>query len=181
MSFRPLVLALGCVVACQVSHAADADLAIPSFKSLEHVATDSVNIDLGPGLLHLMGSFMNPGDVDSVAAKTLLTGIRAVQVRNFEFATDFVYPGGDLDALRRQLSGPGWTQLVLVHNRQANENVDVYINVDKGATKGFALIATRPRQLTVIHIAGSIELSELAALERSLHIPETPVAPPAVL
>jgi len=178
MNIRCLTFAALCWLPCALTLADDARVTIPSFKALESTATNTVNIDIGPWLLHMAGAVLNDGDKDDAAVKTLLAGIESIQLRSFEFASDFAYPTAEIDALRRQFSTPGWTQIMQVNDRKAGEHVDIYVAMDSVKTKGLALIASDPRQLTVINIVGSIRLEDLPALERQLHIPAVKI--PAV-
>jgi hypothetical protein len=43
--------------------------------------------------------------------------------------------------------------------------------MDQHRANGFALIASDPRQLTIINIVGSINMDDLPMLERHFHIP----------
>jgi hypothetical protein len=63
------------------------------------------------------------------------------------------------------------SQLMQVHDRKKNEDVDMYILVDNNRTSGFALISSEPRQFTIINIVGSISVEDLPMLENHLHLP----------
>jgi Domain of unknown function (DUF4252) len=82
-----------------------------------------------------------------------------------------VYPTEAIDGIRQQLSGPGWSKMVQVHKRKEREDVDIYLMLDQQRASGFALIASDPRQLTIINIVGSIDMNDLPVLERHFHIP----------
>jgi hypothetical protein len=174
-----LCLALGF---SPVLMAGDTELNIPDFKGLEHKATESVNITIGGWLLHSAGAFVDDKDADGAAVKKLLSGIKSVQVRSFEFATDEAYSLADVDAVRRQLTLPGWSQLVKVHDRRKHQDVDIYLLIEDNRTRGLALIASEPRQFTIVNIVGAINLDDLPKLGKQLNLPklnihaETPVA-----
>ena len=153
--------------------AQDARLKLPDFSSLAGKATETVNISLGPWLLHMAGAFIDDKDEDAAATKHLLAGIHSIQVRSYQFPTDFAYSSADIDSVRKQLSGPGWSQLMQVHHRDKSENVDMYILVENNLTKGFALISSEPRQFTIINIVGSINIDDLPKLEGRLHRPRS--------
>jgi hypothetical protein len=70
------------------------------------------------------------------------------------------------------LSAPGWQQLVEVHNRKDHNDVDVYIRVDRNRANGLAIIASEPRQFTIVNIVGSIDLQKLHELEGHFGIPQ---------
>jgi hypothetical protein len=172
MKMQVVKIALACLLAPALAAAQDAKLKLPEFRSLADKATESVNISLSPWLLRMAGAMMDEKDADSAATKHLLAGIKAIQIRSYQFATDFAYSAADIDGVRRQLAGPGWSQLMQVHHRDKNEDVDMYVLIENNVTKGFALIASQPREFTIINIAGSISIDDLPKLEGQLHLPK---------
>ena len=165
-------LALACLLLPALGTAQNAKLDLPDFRTLADKATESVNISLSPWLLHTMAAFMDDTDADSAAVKKLLAGIKTIEVRSFSFTTDFAYSAADIDAVRRQLAAPGWSRLMQVHNRDSNEDVDMYLLIENDQTHGFALIASEPREFTIINIAGSISIEDLPKLQNRLHLPK---------
>jgi hypothetical protein len=172
MKMRIVKIALACLLVPAVGMAQDARLKLPEFKSLAGKATESVNISLSPWLLHMAGAFIDDKDEDSVATKHLLAGIKSIQIRSYQFATDFAYSIDDIDGVRSQLTGPGWNRLMQVHHRDKSEDVDMYVLIENNVTKGFALVASEPRQFTIINIVGSITIDDLPKLEGHLHLPK---------
>jgi Domain of unknown function (DUF4252) len=156
------------VSSCAISQNAAID--IPDFRPLEAKAKDSVNITLGPWVLHSMGAFLDEKDPEGAATKKLLGGIQSIQIRSFEFETDSAYSHADIDAVRRQLKAPGWTSLMNVHDRDKGEDVDMYLLIQNEQTRGFALVASEPRQFTIINIVGSINVKDLPKLQSQLHL-----------
>jgi Domain of unknown function (DUF4252) len=169
---RLVVIALSCFLVPVLAAAQDARLKLPEFRSLAGKATESVNISLSPWLLRMAGSFIDEKDPDSVATKRLLSGIKSIEIRSYQFATDFAYPAADIDGVRSQLAGPGWNRLMQVHHRDKSEDVDMYVLIENNVTKGFALIASEPREFTIINIVGSISVDDLPKLESQLHLPK---------
>jgi hypothetical protein len=176
MKIRVVGLAIAFLLLPSWGAAQDAKLKLPDFSSLAGKATESVNVSLNPWLLRIAAASMDDKDADSAATKKLLAGIKSIEVRNYQFATDFAYSAADIDAVRRQLAAPGWSQLMQVHNRKNGEDVDMYILVENDRTSGFALIASEPRQFTIINIVGSISVEDLPRLENRLHLPKVAVA-----
>jgi len=164
-------LAVAAMLLPTIAAAQNPQLDLPDFRSLARNASDSVNISLGPWLLHFAGSLVSDKDPDSASEKQLLTGIDSIQVRSYEFSSDSAYSAADLETVRRQLEAPGWTPLVQSRDQQKGERVDIYVMRDADHTKGFALIASEPRQVTIVNITGSIDLAKLSAIERQLHLP----------
>jgi hypothetical protein len=175
MKIRVVELALACLLLPAWGFAQDAKLRLPDFSSLAGKATESVNISLDPWLLRIAATSMDDKDADSAATKKLLSAIKSIEIRNFQFATDFAYSAADIDAVRRQLGAPGWSQLMQVHDRKKGADVDIYILVENDRTRGFALIASEPREFTIINIVGSIGAEDLPRLENYLHLPKAAV------
>jgi Domain of unknown function (DUF4252) len=172
MKMRVVKLLLACFLLPSLAAAQDATLTLPDFRSLAEKATETVNISLGPWLLHTMGAFMDDKDPDTAATKQLLAGIKSIEIHSFQFGTDLAYSSADIESVRRQLSAPGWSQLMRVRDSKSNENVDMYISIDNDRTNGFALIASKPREFTIINIVGSIKAEDLPKLEKQLHLPQ---------
>lgn len=172
MKTQIVSLALACVLAPILGIAQDAQLKLPEFKSLAGKATESVNISLSPWLLRMAGSFIDDKDEDAAATKHMLAGIKSIQVRSYQFASENAYSAADIDAVRSQLAAPGWSQVMQVHHREKSEDVDMYVLIENNVTKGFALIASEPREFTIINIVGSINVSDLPKLEGHLHLPK---------
>jgi len=173
MKMRMLMIALSCFLLPGLSAAQEAKLKLPEFRSLASKATESVNISLSPWLLHMAGSFIDDKDEDSAATKHLLAGIKSIQIRSYQFASDNAYSAADIESVRSQLTG--WSQIMQVHHREKSEDVDMYLLIENNVTKGFALIASEPREFTIINIVGSISLEDLPQLERQLHLPKVGV------
>ena len=175
MKIRVVELALACLLLPTWGAAQDAKLKLPDFSSLAGKATESVNISLNPWLLRIAAASLDDKDADSAATKKILSAITSIEIRNYQFATDFAYSTADIDAVRRQLAAPGWSQLMQVHNRKEGTDVDMYILLENDRTSGFALIASEPREFTIINIVGSIGVEDLPRLENYLHLPKTTV------
>src|SRR3984885_15666959 len=112
----------------------------------------------------MAGSFIDEKDTGIVATKQLLSGIKSIEIRSYQFATDFSYSSADIDGVRSQLVGPGWNQLMQVHHRDKSEDVDMYVLIENNVTKGFALIASQPREFTIINIGSSINVDDFPTL-----------------
>lgn len=149
-------------------------LKLPDFSALAQKASEDVDISLDTGLLGLAARFMDDGDADEKAVKNLLSNLKGVYVRSFEFDSDGQYDRADVEAIRRQFSGdPGWNKLVGVRSRRERTDVDVYVWMD-GAKKpgGIAVVASEPRQLTIVNLIGAIDLEQLRRLDGELGIPK---------
>jgi hypothetical protein len=147
-------------------------LAMPEFAGLAQKATESVTITLDPALLAMAGRFLDGNDPQDAATQEVLKGLRGIYVRSYTFDKDSAYQQADIDAVRAQLSAPGWNRLVGTHSRKSRADVDIYIMIDNNQAIGLALIASEPRQFTIVNIIGAIDLDKLHKLEGQFGVPK---------
>jgi Domain of unknown function (DUF4252) len=147
-------------------------LTLPDFSQLAQKASETVDISLDSSLLGLAARFMSGEGDDEKIVKDLLTNLRAIYVRSFEFDADGVYSRDDLEQVRRQFSAPGWNRLVGVRSKRERTDVDVYIWMDGKNPGGIAILATEPRKLTIVNLVGRVDLDKLRRLEGEFGIPK---------
>ena len=146
-------------------------LDLPAFSHLQSKASEVVDITLGTWPLALASKLMEADDPESREMKKVLSGIKSVVVRSYEFDADFAYSKEDVDAVRAQLAAPGWTQVAQVRKRTAEQEVDIYMALDDARVNGFAIIASEPRKFTILNIVGAIDLDQVARLGRHIDLP----------
>jgi hypothetical protein len=147
------------------------ELVLPNLDKFKRHATQTVDIDVGPLRLAIASWFLGDGDPDTAVARNILKACKAVHVRSYQFGPDFEYPEADIDALRSQLSGGGWSQLAKVRDRAANEDVDVFIAFQNEKITGFTVIASKPRELTIVNVAGAFDPQQLDELREQFGSP----------
>jgi len=147
-------------------------LTIPDFSHLRSKAVDSVDITLDGFLMRVAKKFAAAESGDGDEALAILSDIKSLQVRNFEFDTDDAYSRADVETVRTQLSGPGWSPLVQTHEREPRSDVDIFINTADGKILGMAVIASEPRSFTIVNIIGNIDIDKLAKIEGAFGIPK---------
>jgi hypothetical protein len=149
------------------------ELQIPDFSHLRQKAVDSTDITIDGFLMRIASKFAQADshDPDSEAL-SLLKDIKSVRVRTFTFDTDGAYSRADVDSVRSQLNGPGWSALVQVHKRDPQEKVDVFVNIENDKVMGLAVIASEPREFTIVNIVGSIDIDKIGRLQGQLGIPQ---------
>jgi hypothetical protein len=160
-------LALGLPV---TGAAAGPELRIPDFSHLASRARDSVDITLDGFLLRLAQKFA-AADGESEEDLAILRDIKSVRVRNFEFDSEDAYSRDDIESVRKQLAGPGWSPLAQVHRRESQEHVDVFLNMSGDKILGLAVIASEPRSFTIVNVVGNIDIDKLAKIEGQFGIP----------
>jgi len=160
-------LALAALLALPAS-AQGARLQIQGLEKLAAQANEVVDVTLEGPSLRMATRFLEKDP----EGKALVQGLKGVYVRSFTFAKGESYPREEVEALRAQLKGPGWSRIVGVVDKKAKENVEVYVMADAaGNPQGLAVVAAEPQELTVVNIVGAIDLDRLGSLEGKFGIP----------
>jgi len=146
-------------------------LVIPDFSGLAKKASDSVAISLDSSLLGMAAGFLDDGNPQDAATKQVIKGLQGIYVRSFTFDHDAAYAESDIEAVRKQLTAPGWSQLVQTRSRKTRADVDIYVMLDGKQAIGLALIASEPREFTIVNIIGAIDLDKLHKLEGQFGVP----------
>jgi hypothetical protein len=150
-------------------------LRITGLDALAAKAKESTDITLDSNLLKMAGGFLAGAGKDSKdgqAITQLLSGLKAITVRSFEFREPGQYRMEDLEQIRAQLRSPGWSKIV--SSQSKNELSEIYTRMEQGKVAGFAIINAEPKELTVVAIEGSIDLNDLSKL-KALGVPSIPV------
>jgi hypothetical protein len=171
LAIAPLAIALLLLSPLLEAAAPEPKLLLPNFEGLADKASESVTITLDSSLLGMAAKFLDPNDPEDAAAKEVLSGLQGIYVKSYTFDDDFAYPKADVDRVRKQLSSPGWSRLVEVRSRKEQTNVDIYISVSGNKALGLAIIATEPREFTIVNIVGSVDLDKLHKLEGKFGVP----------
>jgi len=154
------------------ANAQEAKLEISHLEKIAGKASETVEVTLDEKLLQLAAKFLNSDNPDEAKVKELLSGLKGVYVRVFEFDKPGEYTASDVDPLRSQLQSPGWTKIVGVRSKRDGHNVDVHIKYQGNNVMGLAIVAAEPKELTVINIVGPIDLEKLSQLEGQFGIPK---------
>jgi hypothetical protein len=153
----------------------------PSFEKLAAKAEETVDVTLDASLLQLGSKFLSSHDPEQAKAKKLASGLKGVYVRSFQFAKEGEYTDADIEGIRSQLSGPGWSRIVNVRSKKEGETAEVFIKKEGDQIVGLTVVAAEPKELTVANIVGPINPEDLAALGGQFGVPKVEVerkAPP---
>lgn len=172
LSFLLFLVALAPAV---TSHAQDVKLQLNNLDKLESRASQTVDVTIDGQLLRFALPFLNSKKPDEAAIKELISGLKGVYVKVFEFDKEGEYSIADVESVLTQLRAPGWSKMVGVKSKKGGENLEVYTMLSGGQIGGMAVIATEPKQLTVINIVGMIDLEKLSKLSGKFGIPSIDV------
>jgi hypothetical protein len=145
-----------------------------NFAHLEERAEEVVDVTLEGKMLQMASGFLSNKNPEEAKVRQVVNGLRGVYVKSFTFATDGAYSSKDIDAVRGQLRG--WERIVTVRSKKS-DNVDIYIRPGATGPDGLVVIAAEPREFTVVHIDGPIDLEQLSSLDGQLGIPNLHIEP----
>jgi hypothetical protein len=163
------VVAAGVLAAMTVVSAQG--LTLPDrIEKLSAKAKESTNITLDGPLLQLAGQFLNSKDKHQAAAKSIISKLKGIHVRTFEFENEGAYSDSDLDGIRAQLKSPEWTRIV--ESRETGEHTQVFVKQDKAGLAGLVVLSAERKELSIVMIDGAIDLEQLSSLGGSFGIPK---------
>ncbi len=134
-------------------------------------ASQTVDVNIDEGLMQLAAKVLSSKDPDEAKVKSLVNGLKGIYVKSFEFETEGQYSQSDLDSIRSQLHNAAWNKIVNVSSKKEG-TVEVYLMRSGTQVSGLALLATEPKELTVVNIVGPIDLEKLTELEGNFGVPE---------
>lgn len=166
---RKTLLALLFFVATAPLQAQKVTIDIPG---LADKAREVVDVTLDAQMLRLASKFLSSSEADERAVRGIVAKLDGIYVRSYEFDKDNEYDRSVLDKVRAQL-GPSWKKIVNVRSR-LREDSEIYLDMRAGSDQplGLLIISAEPRELTIVNIAGPIDLDQLSKLEGEFGIPK---------
>ena len=165
-------LLLGCAaIATRAQTPQSSRLELSSLDHLATKASQTVEVNIDERLMRIAAKAFSDKDADEREIKKLIAGVKGIYVKSFEFDSDGQFTTADVDAIRAQVRGPGWTRLVNVTSKKEG-NVEVYLLMNGEEIGGLAVLSSEDRELTVVNIVGPVDLEKLAKLEGQFGVPE---------
>jgi hypothetical protein len=131
-----------------------------NLDTLSAKAKDKAEVTLEGSLLAQVLQMAPPN------VKSAVANVSRVMVRHYEFEKTEQYSDTDLDGVRKQLSNSaGWSRVLNV--KEQHQSTEIYMLSQDGKPAGFLLISAEPKELTVVHVTGTIDLASLRAVVNS--------------
>ena len=170
-STKLVLLAVFVILAAAAGAVAqDARIQTSRLDALAAKASQTVDVNLDEHLMQLGAKFLSDKD-DEAKIKDLIKGLKGIYVKSFEFETEGQYSEADLEGIRSQLRNPGWNKIVNVISKK-DGSVEVYLMQVGTQITGLAVLATDPKEVTVVNIVGPVDLDKLSDLEGNFGVPE---------
>lgn len=159
-----------------VARAQDSRIQMSSLDHLAAKASQTVDVNIDERLIRIALNVFKDDDADEKKVKELVTGLKGIYVKSFEFESDGQYSITDLESIRTQLRSPGWSRLVGVNSKK-DGNFEVHLLLVADKIGGLAVLHTDDRELTVVNLVGPVNIDKLAQLEGHLGIPDLGIEP----
>lgn len=133
-------------------------------------ASQTVDVNIDERLIGLAAKFLGK-DPDEKKVKEIVSGLKGIYVKSFEFEKEGEYSVADLESIRSQLSNTAWSKIVNVHSKK-DGSVEVYLMSNASQISGLAVLASDAKEITVVNIIGNVDLEKLSQLEGQFGIPD---------
>ena len=135
-------------------------------------ASETVEVTLDSNTLQFASKFLSGSNPNEVQVKKLVAGLKSIMVRSFEYDKPGQYSAADVESVRAQFRGTGWSRAIGVDSKKESEISEVYLKSQNGMVAGLGMISAEPKELTIIHINGSIDPGQLSQLGGKFGIPK---------
>ena len=124
-TFNYSLLLLALLVPCEAL-AQGARLQLGHLDKLAAKAEETVDVTVDAAMLKETAGFFAGKGSDTVKAQQMLQGITGIYVKSFEFNAPNAYTEADVEVIRKQLAGPGWSRIVGIREKgRADRNLFV--------------------------------------------------------
>src|SRR5215203_495797 len=119
INIRPqLLVLLLLIIPATIARAQDSRIQMSSLDHLASKASQTVDVNIDERLMRMAAKLLSDKDADEKEVKQLVANLKGIYVKSFEFELDAQYSAADVDAIRTQLRGPGWSRLLNVTSRK---------------------------------------------------------------
>ena len=164
------VVFLVCLVLPAVAQSARLEL--KNLEKLNSKAVEVNDITLDGPMLQLAIKFLDAADdPDARRVRDVVKDLKGIYVKNFTFDQPNQYSQADVEAIRAQLAGPGWSKIVESRNKHDHEHDEIYVMKNGDKIAGVAILVAEERELTVVNLIGLIDIEKLGDLSGEFGIP----------
>jgi len=163
---------LASVFGALTAHAQEARVDISSIERFSEKADKVIDVTVDEAIIKLALSAMSDKRTpDEAKLKELISGLKGVYVKRYQFASFGEFSDSDMDPIRAQLRTPGWSRIANVRSKREG-SYDVYIMTEGSIIRGLVVLAAEPKAMTVVNVVGPLDLSKLSELEGRFGIPK---------
>src|SRR5438094_3658078 len=141
-----LLLLIGGVV---TTMAQGAKLQLDQLDSLANKASETVDVKLDEHLMQTTAKFFSGKDTDDAEIRDLIKNVKGIYVKSFSFEKENEYSPAEVESVRSQLRGGGWSKIIGVTSKKDGDNVEVYLLSIGDTIGGLAVVSAEPKEFTV--------------------------------
>jgi Domain of unknown function (DUF4252) len=164
--------------AAAVASAQDPRLQTRSLDYLTAKASQTVDVNIDERLIQMTAKFFSASDPDEKKIKEIISGLKGIYVKVYEFERENEYTAADVESIRSQLRTTAWSQIVKINSKK-DGSVEVYLMTANDRISGLAVLAADPKELTIVNIIGPVDLDKLSELEGQFGVPVLDIERPA--
>ena len=169
LKFALLVVFVTLIVTATAS-AQNARIQMSQLDALAAKASETVDVNIDESLMQMTAKFLSSKDPDEAKVREIVNGLKGIYVKSFEFETEGQYSVADLESIRSQLRNTAWDRIVNINSKKEG-SVEVYLMHTAGQISGLAVLATDPKEVTIVNIVGPVDLEKLSDLEGNFGVP----------
>lgn len=139
-------------------------------EALAAKASQTVDVNIDERLIQLTWRWLG-NSPDEVKIKDIVKGLKGIYVKSFEFEKEGQYSDADLESIQSQLRNTAWSKIVNINSKK-DGSVGVYLMQTANLISALAVVASDPKEITVVNIIGNVDLDKLTQLEGQFGIPE---------
>ncbi len=167
---RSIAVAAFMVFGVVTARAQDPKIQTSQLDALTARASQTVDVNIDERVMRMTLGFLSAKDDDERKIKELITGLKGIYVKSFEFEKEGEYTQADLESIRVQLRNPAWNKIVNISSKK-DGGLEVYLMSSESKISGLAVLATDAKEITVVNIVGPVDLEKLSALEGHFGVP----------
>ena len=168
-----LITSILVLLICAVpSSAQNAKIQTDALDKLFPKAVETVDVSVEGSLLQVASKFLSTSKPDEAAVRDLISALKGVYVKGFEFEKEGEYSESDIESVRSQLRAPGWDRIVGVRSKRDGQNVEVYLMINNSVIDGIGVLVFEPKELYVVNVVGPIDPEKVNQLRGQFGIPK---------
>src|ERR1700694_5691005 len=106
-------------------------------------ASQTVDVNIDEHLIQMTAKFFSSNDPDEKKIKEIVSGLKGIYVKSFEFANEGDYSAADVESIRSQLRIAAWTKILNVNSKKEG-SVEVYLMTTGDQIGALAVLAAEP-------------------------------------
>ena len=165
----PAAIALFCIAPSLCAQ----DFDFKTLDKLAAVAKSSTNVTLDGTLLQMAAGLLgSDNDKDAAGIKSVVSRMKGIYIRAYEFDKPGQYSESDVAPLRAYLKQPKWQPVI--ESKDGTEWTQVFLapTANNKELGGLAVVSTEPTSLTVVYIDGELSPEDLRKLSGNMGIPD---------